>query len=165
MFAPAHYSSVVGRWGRRIHLSVAIADFGVILPPRTIPSMPIRSCTSTDFDQTRLEHDSDSRSRRKPSLEWIMLRNGNRIENIGTTIRGELTGAAHRDRVRAGLGSAMRRGAFRGPRKAFSGLAIGAIVIALAMIGAGRQPAQALPSFARQTGQPCGTCHTRMSRA
>ena len=22
------------------------------------------------------------------------------------------------------------------------------------------QPAQALPSFARQTGQPCGTCHT-----
>jgi hypothetical protein len=21
-------------------------------------------------------------------------------------------------------------------------------------------PAQALPSFARQTGQPCGTCHT-----
>jgi hypothetical protein len=30
---------------------------------------------------------------------------------------------------------------------------------ALATIGA-TQPAEALPSFARQTGQPCGTCHT-----
>jgi len=34
--------------------------------------------------------------------------------------------------------------------------AIAAIVLAL---GAS-QPANALPSFARQTGQPCGTCHT-----
>jgi hypothetical protein len=32
---------------------------------------------------------------------------------------------------------------------------LGAIIIGLLA-----QPAQALPSFARQTGQPCGTCHT-----
>jgi hypothetical protein len=28
------------------------------------------------------------------------------------------------------------------------------------VIGLSTRPAQALPSFARQTGQPCGTCHT-----
>jgi hypothetical protein len=33
------------------------------------------------------------------------------------------------------------------------------VVAALAII-ASTQPAQALPSFARQTGQPCATCHT-----
>src|ERR1700693_5417543 len=33
-------------------------------------------------------------------------------------------------------------------------LAIGSLTIGFA------SPAQALPSFARQTGQPCGTCHT-----
>ena len=33
-------------------------------------------------------------------------------------------------------------------------LAIGFLTIGFA------SPAQALPSFARQTGQPCGTCHT-----
>jgi len=54
----------------------------------------------------------------------------------------------------------MRKGAFRGVRKVFSGSAIGTIVIALATIVAALQPAQALPSFAQQTGQPCGTCHT-----
>jgi hypothetical protein len=39
--------------------------------------------------------------------------------------------------------------------------AVGACVglAALAIVGLTR-PAQALPSFARQTGQPCGTCHT-----
>src|SRR5881394_3081380 len=46
----------------------------------------------------------------------------------------------------------------------------GARTLRLATIGAGllaslattgvAPPAQALPSFARQTGQPCGTCHT-----
>src|ERR1017187_8672563 len=33
------------------------------------------------------------------------------------------------------------------------------VLAALTIIGF-TQPAQALPSFARQTGQPCGTCHT-----
>src|ERR1700758_4913497 len=32
-------------------------------------------------------------------------------------------------------------------------------VVALVTIGT-TSPATALPSFARQTGQPCGTCHT-----
>jgi len=36
---------------------------------------------------------------------------------------------------------------------------LGAATIVGAAIGLS-QPAQALPSFARQTGQPCGTCHT-----
>ncbi|MHC2467691.1 hypothetical protein ACVIHD_006703 [Bradyrhizobium embrapense] len=38
-------------------------------------------------------------------------------------------------------------------------MAICAAVVLLVMIG-GAAPASALPSFARQTGQPCGTCHT-----
>ncbi len=38
-------------------------------------------------------------------------------------------------------------------------LALAALVIGLLTIG-DTTPAQALPSFARQTGQPCGTCHT-----
>src|ERR1700719_3709949 len=33
------------------------------------------------------------------------------------------------------------------------------VLAALTIVGF-TQPAQALPSFARQTGQPCGTCHT-----
>ena len=39
--------------------------------------------------------------------------------------------------------------------------AVGVVVVlaGLATIGFA-PPAQALPSFARQTGQPCGTCHT-----
>src|SRR5271165_1102343 len=40
-----------------------------------------------------------------------------------------------------------------------AGLGTGIVLAALTMIGL-TQPAQALPSFARQTGQPCGTCHT-----
>jgi hypothetical protein len=39
------------------------------------------------------------------------------------------------------------------------GVLIATVMIAGAMIGLS-QPAQAVPSFARQTGQPCGTCHT-----
>jgi hypothetical protein len=36
-----------------------------------------------------------------------------------------------------------------------------AVVLLVAIFELGRAPsAQALPSFARQTGQPCGTCHT-----
>ncbi len=38
-------------------------------------------------------------------------------------------------------------------------VAVLAVTIA-ASFGFGTGPAQALPSFARQTGQPCGTCHT-----
>src|SRR5450631_219530 len=37
--------------------------------------------------------------------------------------------------------------------------AIFGIVVSAVMFGA-ISPANALPSFARQTGQPCGTCHT-----
>jgi hypothetical protein len=40
----------------------------------------------------------------------------------------------------------------------FGGL-LGAMTLAASAIGLS-QSAQALPSFARQTGQPCGTCHT-----
>ena len=48
----------------------------------------------------------------------------------------------------------------RDARKILFALWVGTFVIALAMIAAARQPAKALPSYARQTGQPCGTCHT-----
>jgi hypothetical protein len=40
---------------------------------------------------------------------------------------------------------------------------LGAVIAAAMIVGSViglSQPAQALPSFARQTGQPCGTCHT-----
>src|ERR1700757_120336 len=43
----------------------------------------------------------------------------------------------------------------------------GGLFVALALVGLAAlltigmtSPANALPSFARQTGQPCGTCHT-----
>src|SRR5215471_3725399 len=68
--------------------------------------------------------------------------------------------ASHGGTVQASLGSGMGNGAFGGARKLFSELVVGTIVIALAAIVAAMQPAQALPSFAQQTGQPCGTCHT-----
>jgi hypothetical protein len=35
-----------------------------------------------------------------------------------------------------------------------------AVLGILVAMGSTTEPAQALPSFARQTGQPCGTCHT-----
>src|ERR1700688_4998585 len=39
--------------------------------------------------------------------------------------------------------------------------ALAAIVVLAGFLTIGYSPpAQALPSFARQTGQPCGTCHT-----
>jgi len=41
----------------------------------------------------------------------------------------------------------------------FSSALIGVAAMGVAAIGLSG-PAQALPSFARQTGQPCGTCHT-----
>src|SRR5271166_720874 len=39
-------------------------------------------------------------------------------------------------------------------------IAISAAIVTASTMGLSTQPAQALPSFARQTGQPCGTCHT-----
>src|SRR5512135_1248356 len=42
---------------------------------------------------------------------------------------------------------------------AFFRVILCAVAIATFTIGLSH-PAQALPSFARQTGQPCGTCHT-----
>src|ERR1700686_5924709 len=41
----------------------------------------------------------------------------------------------------------------------FVGLAAFVVLAGFLTIGFA-QPVQALPSFARQTGQPCGTCHT-----
>lgn len=41
----------------------------------------------------------------------------------------------------------------------FAALALVILCGAILTIGSS-EPAQALPSFARQTGQPCGTCHT-----
>ena len=39
--------------------------------------------------------------------------------------------------------------------------AVGAVAVLAGFLTIGfAPPAQALPSFARQTGQPCGTCHT-----
>src|SRR5499427_11100498 len=39
--------------------------------------------------------------------------------------------------------------------------AVGCIVVLAGVLTIGwAPPAKALPSFARQTGQPCGTCHT-----
>ena len=50
----------------------------------------------------------------------------------------------------------MARATDRATAKAFSALA--AAGVAFLMVGA--DPAEALPSYARQTGQPCATCHT-----
>ena len=47
------------------------------------------------------------------------------------------------------------------------GFQVGGLLAAIALVGmvavltvGSTSPASALPSFARQTGQPCGTCHT-----
>ena len=44
--------------------------------------------------------------------------------------------------------------------KLVTALVVEAVAIVLAMLILAQQPAQALPSYARQTGQPCGACHT-----
>ena len=44
--------------------------------------------------------------------------------------------------------------------KIFIGLIAETALIILAVLISTQQPAQALPSYARQTGQPCGACHT-----
>ena len=46
-----------------------------------------------------------------------------------------------------------------GALQTFATALIGVVAMGAAAIGLSG-PAQALPSFARQTGQPCGTCHT-----
>ena len=38
--------------------------------------------------------------------------------------------------------------------------AVAAVVLAALLTTVQAPPANALPSYARQTGQPCGTCHT-----
>src|SRR5579863_7382823 len=38
--------------------------------------------------------------------------------------------------------------------------AAAALSLAILLLAANAPPAEALPSYARQTGQPCGTCHT-----
>jgi hypothetical protein len=40
------------------------------------------------------------------------------------------------------------------------GLAVAAVFVVASFLSGLSPSAQALPSFARQTGQPCGTCHT-----
>ena len=55
----------------------------------------------------------------------------------------------------------MTRATVRATAKAFGVSAFAAVVAAAAAlftVSAG--PAEALPSYARQTGQPCATCHT-----
>ncbi len=47
---------------------------------------------------------------------------------------------------------------FRLP-KTFLGIALGASIAAIATVGTSH-PASAVPSFSRQTGAPCGACHT-----
>ena len=43
----------------------------------------------------------------------------------------------------------------------FGIVSVVALVILAGLLAIGlAQPAEALPSFARQTGQPCGACHT-----
>src|ERR1700720_4830125 len=46
-----------------------------------------------------------------------------------------------------------------GSGRLFTAVAVVAVLAGFLTIGFA-PPAQALPSFARQTGQPCGTCHT-----
>ena len=38
--------------------------------------------------------------------------------------------------------------------------AVAAVILAALLTTVHAPPAKALPSYARQTGQPCGTCHT-----
>src|SRR6202790_5233682 len=51
------------------------------------------------------------------------------------------------------------RGVLRESIRSAAVFAAAAILTTLLIIGCA-SPAKALPSYARQTGQPCGTCHT-----
>src|SRR6185369_12873365 len=44
--------------------------------------------------------------------------------------------------------------------KLAAAILLGAVTFTAAVIGAYPQPALSLPLYARQTGQPCATCHT-----
>ena len=55
--------------------------------------------------------------------------------------------------------SGISLGRIRAAMSAFA-LGFGALIVAAAVIAAGVAPAEALPSYARQTGQPCAACHT-----
>ncbi len=54
----------------------------------------------------------------------------------------------------------MIRRKFHRSRRLIFWLVVGTAVLGLATVVSASRSAQALPSFARQTGQPCGTCHT-----
>src|SRR6202521_5050001 len=55
----------------------------------------------------------------------------------------------------------MRSDRFNRPFRNYGLFAAVAVVVLAGYLTIGfAPPAQALPSFARQTGQPCGTCHT-----
>ena len=55
----------------------------------------------------------------------------------------------------------MTRARVRATAKAFGASAFAAVVVAAAaLLTVSAGPAEALPSYARQTGQPCATCHT-----
>ena len=71
-----------------------------------------------------------------------------------------MTRVTHGDSVPTSRGAAMRGGVVSGARRIFSGLVAGTTVTAVSIIVVATPPAHALPSFARQTGQPCSTCHT-----
>ena len=63
-------------------------------------------------------------------------------------------------RTAAARSNAEALGALRAKVVAFS-VAVAAVVVgAVAFLAASAGPAEALPSYARQTGQPCATCHT-----
>ena len=75
------------------------------------------------------------------------------------------SGATRLQRLRERQGGALCEakavvlsGTIRG-RRLFAAVAMLAVAVGFLVVGFA-PPAQALPSFARQTGQPCGTCHT-----
>jgi mono/diheme cytochrome c family protein len=54
----------------------------------------------------------------------------------------------------------MTRAMVRATAQAFGALAFAVVAAAVALLTVSAGPAEALPSYARQTGQPCATCHT-----
>ena len=54
----------------------------------------------------------------------------------------------------------MTRAMVRATAQAFGALAFAVVAAAVALLTVSAGPAEALPSYARQTGQPCAACHT-----
>ena len=54
----------------------------------------------------------------------------------------------------------MTRAIVRSTAQAFNALSFTVVAAAVALLTISAGPAEALPSYARQTGQPCATCHT-----